>query len=159
MVVTVLYWGAERPQPRRDPVPRVIWRDLPIVRATVWSGGAGQHLPGALPRLRDSGNGSPPPAEMRSALEGLYATGGKPGLRHHFLVAADPTADLGDDAVALVADVAQYLALHAMMLPREGREGQRHDETPAALLIERYFELSGSELVYLDRSKTPCGTR
>ena len=48
----------------------------------------------------------PPPAEMRSALEGSYATGSKPGPRHHFLVAADPTAELSDDAVALVADVA-----------------------------------------------------
>ena len=57
---------------------------------------------------------------MRSTLEGLYATGDKPGPGHHGLVAADPTAELGDDTVALVADVAQYLAPHSMMLPREG---------------------------------------
>ena len=41
------------------------------------------------------------------------------------------------------------------MLPREGLEGQRHDQTPAALLIARYVELGGSEVVYLDRSETP----
>ena len=41
-----------------------------------------------------------------------------------------------------------------MMLPREGWEGQRHDQTPAALLIARYVELGGSEAVYLDRSET-----
>ena len=57
---------------------------------------------------------------MRSALEGLYATGSKPGPRHQFLVAADPTVALSDDAVALVADVAQCLGPHAMMLTREG---------------------------------------
>ena len=155
VVVDVLQWGAERPQPWRDPVARAIWRDLPVLRATVWSGGAGQHLPGALPWLRDCGNTSPPPAEMRSALEGLYATGSKPGPRHHFLVAADPTAELSDDAVALVANVAQCLAPHAMMLPREGWEGQRHDQTPAGLLIARYVELGGWEVVYLDQSETP----
>ena len=107
------------------------------------SGGAGRHLPGALPWLRNCGDASPPPAEMRSALEGLYAAGSKPGPRHHFLVAADPMAELSDDAVALVAAVAQCLAPHAMMLPREGWEGQRHDQTPAALLIARYVELGG----------------
>ena len=42
-----------------------------------------------------------------------------------------------------------------MMLPREGWEGQRHDQTPAALLIARYIEVGGSETVYLDRSETP----
>ena len=92
---------------------------------------------------------------MRSAPDGLYAAGSKAGPRHHFLVAADPTAELSDDAIALVADVAQCLAPHAMMLPREGWEGQRHDQTPAALLIARYGELGGSEAVYLDRSEAP----
>ena len=57
--------------------------------------------------------------------------------------------------VALAADVVQCLAPHAMMLPREGWEGQRHDQTPAALLIARYVQLGGSEAVYLDRSETP----
>ena len=57
---------------------------------------------------------------MRSALEGLYTAGSKSGPRHHFLVTADQTAELSDDAVALVADVAQCLAPHAMMLPRVG---------------------------------------
>ena len=42
-----------------------------------------------------------------------------------------------------------------MMLPREGWEGHRQDQTPAALLIARYVELGGSEAVYLDRSETP----
>ena len=41
------------------------------------------------------------------------------------------------------------------MLPREGWEDQRHDQTPAALLIARYVELGGSEAVYLDWSETP----
>ena len=97
-----------------------MWRDLPIVWATIWSGGAGRYLPGALPWLRDCGDASPPPAELRSALEGLYATRDKPGPRHQVLLAADPTAELVDDTVALVADVAQCLAPHAMMLPTEG---------------------------------------
>ena len=155
VVVAILQWGAERPQPWRDPIARVIWRDLPILRATIWSGGAGWHLPGALPWLRDCGDASPLPAEMRSALEGLYAPGDKPGPRHHVLVAADPTAELGDNTVTLVADVAHYLAPHAMLLPRKGWQGQQHFQTPAALLIARYIELGGSEVVYLDRLETP----
>ena len=57
--------------------------------------------------------------------------------------------------VALAADVVQCLASHAMLLPRVGWEGQRHDQTPAALLIARYVELGGSGAVYLDRSETP----
>ena len=40
------------------------------------------------------------------------------------------------------------------MLPGEEWEGQRHDQTSAALLIARYVELGGSEVVYLDRSET-----
>ena len=138
VVVAVLQWGTDRPQPWRDSVARAVYRDLPVLRATIWSWGAGRHLPGAPPWLRDCGDASPPPAEMRSALEGLYAAGSKPGPRHHFLVAADPTAELNDDAVALVADVVQCLPppRHpAMMLPREGWEGQRHDQTAAAHLL------------------------
>ena len=150
VVVAVLQWGADRPQPWRDPVAGAVWRDLPVLRAAIWPRGAGRHLPGALPWLRDCGNASPPPAELRGALEHLYS---KP--RHHFLVAADHGVELSDVVVALAADVVQCLAPHAMMLPREGREGQRHDQTPAALLIARYVELGGSEAVYLDRSETP----
>ena len=70
-------------------------------------------------------------------------------------MAANHGVERSDDVVALAADVVQYLAPHAMMLPREGWEGQRHDQTPAALLIVRYVELGGSEAVYLDRSETP----
>ena len=70
-------------------------------------------------------------------------------------MAADHGVELSDDVVALAADVVQCLAPHAMMLPREGWEGQRHDQTPAALLIARYVELGGSEAVYLDRLETP----
>ena len=150
VVVAVLQWGADRPQPWRDPVAGAVWRDLPVLRAAVWPGGAGRHLRGALPWLRDCGNASPPPAELRGALEHLYS---KP--RHHFLVAADHGVELSDDVVALAADVVQCLAPHAMMLPREGGEGQRHDQTLAALLIARYVELGGSEAVYLDRLETP----
>ena len=150
VVVAVLEWGADRPQPWRDPIARAVWRDLPILRAAVWSGGAGRHLPGALPWLRDCGDASPPPAEMSGALERLYC---KP--RQHFLVAADHGVELSDDVVALAADVVQCLAPHAVMLLREGWEGQRHDQTPAALLIARYVELGGSEAVYLNRSETP----
>ena len=138
VVVVVLQWGAVRPQPWRDPVARAVWRDLPVLRAAVWSGGAGRHLPGALPWLRDSGHACPPPAELRGALECLYS---KP--RHHFLVAADHGVELSDDVVALAADVVQCLAPHTVMPPREGWEGQRHDQTPAALLITRYVELGG----------------
>ena len=150
VVVAVIHWGADKPQRWRNPVARAVWRDLPALRAAVWSGGAGRHLPGALPWLRDCGDASPPPAEWRSALEHLYS---KP--KHQFLVAADHGVELSDDMVALAADVVQYLAPHAMMLPREGWEGQQHDQTPAALLIARYVELGGSEAVYLERSETP----
>ena len=115
VVVAVLQWGADKPQARRDPNARAVWRDLPILRAAVWSGGAGRHLPGALPWLRDCGDASPPPAKMRGALEGLYS---RP--RHHSLVAADHWVELSDDVVALAADVVQCLAPHAVMLPREG---------------------------------------
>ena len=148
-VVAVLQWRTNRPQPWRDPVARAVWRDLPVLRATIWSGGAGRHLLGALPWLRDCGDASPPPAKMRSALEALYAAGSKPRPEHHFLVVADPTAELRDDAVALFTDVAQLqcLAPHAMMLAREGWDCQRHDQTPAALLIARYIELGGSKVV------------
>ena len=149
-VVAVLQWGANKPQPWRDQVAVAVWRDLPVLRAAVWSGGAGRHLPGALPWLRGCGDASPPPAELRGALERVYS---KP--RHQFLVAADHGVELSDDVVALAADVVQCLAPHAMMLPREGWEGQRHDQTPAALLIARYVELGGSEAVYLDRLETP----
>ena len=76
VVVAVLQWGADRPQPWRDPIARAVWRDLPILTAAVWSGGAGRHLLGALLWLRDCGDASPPPAEMRGALERLYS---KPG--------------------------------------------------------------------------------
>ena len=75
------------------------------------------------------------------------------------MVAADATVKLCNDVVALAADVAQCLAPHTMMLPREGWEGQRHDQTPAALLIARYVELDGSEAVYLNRSKAPSMRR
>ena len=149
-VVAVLQWGANKPQPWRDQVAMAVWRDLPVLKAAVWSGGAGRHLPGALPLLRGCGDASPPPAELRGALERVYS---KP--RHHFLVAADHGVEVSDDVVALAADVVQCLAPHAMMLPREGWEGQRHDQTPAALLIARYVELGGSEAVYLDRLETP----
>ena len=118
VVVAVLQWGADKPQPWRDLVARAVWRDLPAIRAAVWQGGAGRHLPGSLPWLRDCGDASPPPAELWGALEHLYS---KP--RHHFLVAADHGVDLSDDVVALAADVVQCLAPHAMMLPREGWEG------------------------------------
>ena len=135
VVVAVLQWGADKPQPWRDSVAMAVWRDLPVLGAAVWQGGAGRHLPGALPWLRDCGNASPPPAELRGALEHLYS---KP--RHHFLVAADHGVELSDDVVALAADVVQCLAPHAMSLLREGWEGQRYDQTPAALLIARYVE-------------------
>ena len=79
VVVAVLQWGADKPQPWRDPIARSVWRDLPILRANVWSGAAGRHLLGALPWLRDRGDASPPPAERCGAPEGLYAAGSEPG--------------------------------------------------------------------------------
>ena len=82
-VVAVLQWGANKPQPWRDQVARAVWRDLPVLKAAVWSGGAGRHLPGALSWLRGCRDASPPPAELRGALEHLYS---KP--RHQFLVVA-----------------------------------------------------------------------
>ena len=155
VMVAILHSGAERPQPWRDAIAKVIWRNMPILRDAIWSGGARQRLLGALPWLPDCGNASPPPAEVRGTLECLYATRDKPGPRHHFLVAGDPAAELSDEVVALVADVAQYLIPHAMMLPRGGREGQQHSRTPAVLLIAKYFQLGGWEAVYLDGLETP----
>ena len=35
VVVAVLQWGTERPQSWRDPVAPAIWRDLPVLRATI----------------------------------------------------------------------------------------------------------------------------
>ena len=150
VVVAFLQWGANKPQPRRDLVARAVWSDLPVLKAAVRSGGARRRLPGALPWLRDCGDASPPQAELLHALEQLYS---KP--RHQFLVAADNGVELSDDVVALAADVVQCLAPHAMMLPREGWEGQRDHQTPADLLIARHVGLGGSEAVYLDRSETP----
>ena len=149
VLFAVIQWGADRPQPWRDPVGRAVWRDMPVLRATVWPGGAGRHLPGGLPWLQDCGDASLPPAELRGALERVYSK-----LRHHFPVAADHGVELSDDVVALAADVVQCLAPHVVMLPREGWEGKRHDQTQAALLIAGYVELGGSEAVYLDRSET-----
>ena len=140
VVVAVLQWGADKPQPWRVPVARAVWRNPPVLRAAVSPGEVGRHLLGALSWLRDCENASPPPAELRGALEHLYS---KP--RHQFLVAADHGVELSNDMVALAADVVQCLAPHATMLPREGWEGQRHDPTPAALLIARYVELGGSK--------------
>ena len=70
-------------------------------------------------------------------------------------MATDHGVELSDAVVLLAANVVQCQAPHAMMLPREGWERQRHDQTPAALLIARYVDLGGSEAVYLDRSETP----
>ena len=46
VVVAVLQWGADKPQPWRDPAARAVWRNLPVLRAAVCSGGAGRHSPG-----------------------------------------------------------------------------------------------------------------
>ena len=63
--------------------------------------------------------------------KGLYGAGDKHGPRHHLLVTTYHAAELCDNTVALVADVAQCLAPHAMILPREGWEGRQH--TPLSL--------------------------
>ena len=57
--------------------------------------------------------------------------------------------------VALATAVVQCLAPDAVILPRQGWQDQRHDQTPAALLIAGYVELGGSEAVCLDGSETP----
>ena len=36
VVVAVLQSGADKQQPWHDPVARAVWRDLPVLRATVW---------------------------------------------------------------------------------------------------------------------------
>ena len=72
--------------------------------------------------------------------------------KHTFLVAADSEAELCNQTVALVADAAQCMAPHTMILPREGWEGQHHTQTPAAPLVAQYVELGGAEFVYLDRT-------
>ena len=159
VVVALLQWGANKPQPLRDLIARAVWRDLRILRAAFWSGGAGRYLPGTLPWLRDCGDACPPPAEMRGALEGLYAAGGKPGPRHHFLVAADPTVELSDDVVAMAAYVAQCLAPHAVMLPREGWEGQRHDQTRLPSSLRGTSSgAAGRRCTSTGRKRRACGT-
>ena len=85
-------------------------------------------------------------------MEELYRACGETGPRHHFLVATDHEAELWDNRVALVADLAQCLAPHATILLREGWEGQQYSRTPATPLVAQNVELGGSEFVYLDRS-------
>ena len=62
-------------------------------------------------------------------------------------MAAYHGVELSEDVVALAADVVQCLVPHAMMLPREGWEAQRHDQAPASLLIARYVKPGGSKAV------------
>ena len=123
VVLVALQTGAARPQPLRDLIAGVLWRDSPIVQASIWLGEAGRQLLGVLPRLHDGADACPPPAEMRSAPEGLYWARGEHGPRHHFLVATDHEVELCDRTVALVADTVQCMAHHAMILPREWWEG------------------------------------
>ena len=125
VVAVAFQWRAERPQPWRDTVARVLSRYLPTLHATIWPWEAARQLPGALPWLRDCADASPPPAEMRSALQGVYWACDEFGPRHHVLVATDHEAELCKNAVALVADAAQCLTPHATILPWEGWEGQR----------------------------------
>ena len=152
MVVVAFQWGAERPQPWRDPIAGVLWRDLPTLQATIWPGEAGRRFPGALRWLRGYADASPSPAHMRSALAGLYRACGETRPVHHFLVATDHDAELCDNMVALVADAAQCLAPHVMILPREGWQGQQYSKTPAIHLVAPYVKLSASDFVYLDHS-------
>ena len=35
VVVVALQWGSERPQPSRDPIAGVLWRNLPTLQATI----------------------------------------------------------------------------------------------------------------------------
>ena len=49
VVVAALQWGADKPQPWRDPVARSVWRDLLVLRTADWPGRAGRYLPGAPP--------------------------------------------------------------------------------------------------------------
>ena len=118
----------------------------------MWPGEARGQLPGAPHWLRDCADASPPLAEMRKALEGRYRASGKSGPRHHFLVAIDHEAELCHNTVTLVADTAECLAPHAMILPREGWEGQQYSKTPAAPLVAQDVELGGLEFAYLDSS-------
>ena len=141
VVVAVLQWGANKPQPWRDPVARAVWRDLPVLKAAVWSRGAGRHLPGALPWLRGCGDASPPPAELRGALEHLYS---EPG--HQFLVAADHGVELSDNVVALAADVVQCLAPHGHDAPEGGVGGpaaRPNSGCPPHCEVRRAGELVG----------------
>ena len=62
------------------------------LQATIWRGEVGRQLTGAIPWLCDYANASPPPAEMRNALEGLHQACGESGPRHHFRVATDHEA-------------------------------------------------------------------
>ena len=71
-------------------------------------------------------------------------------------MATDHQAELCDQTVALVADAAQRLAPHAMVLPRKGWEGPQHTQTPAAHLIAPEVELGGSEFVYLVSTVELC---
>ena len=92
VVVVFLHWGAERLHSWRDPIARVPSRDFPALQATIWPEAAGRQPPGALPWLWERTDASPPPEELRGALERPYraSTGGhEHGPRHSFLVATD----------------------------------------------------------------------
>ena len=115
--------GREAPTLARPYCPGNLARPADATSHHLVGGGGGHQHPGALPWLRDCMDASPPPTELLSALEGLFGAGEKHVPRHHLLVATDHTAELSDDTVALVADTAQCLAPHAIILPREGWEG------------------------------------
>ena len=158
-VVVALQLGASRPQPWQDPAARVLWRDLPTLQATIWPWGEGRQLPGALPWLLDCPDASPPPAKMRSALQGLYRACSESGVPHHFLVATDHGAELCDNTVVLVAEAAQCLAPHAMILRREGWEGQQYWKVrppPSSLSMWRWAARSSCTLTA--RWSSVCGT-
>ena len=96
---------------------------------------------------------------MHSALGGLFQVCDESGPRHHFLMATDHEAELCDRTVALVVDAAQCPAPHAMILPREGWEGQQDWRTPAAPLVVQMFSWAvRSSCTLTARWSKVCGT-
>ena len=95
VVVVALQWGGPRgPNPGETLLLGLSGETCRRCKppSSLGGGGSGRQPPGALPWLGDCVDASPPPTELRSALEGLYGAGDKHGPRHHLLVPRDHTA-------------------------------------------------------------------
>ena len=151
-----LQWGSAKPQSWLGPLAQVLLRNLPTLRAFIWPATVDRRILGHSPGFESAQ--VPPRRPRRCGVPDKGCTGCKPesidrGTRSYW----QPIAVLCDRTVALVTDVVQCMAPHAMILPREGWEGRQHTQTPAAPLVAQCVELGGAEFVYLDRSVERVG--